>query len=365
MVELVDTRDLKSLGQRWLYGFESRSRHVFHIFHAMKKILFLLTLVLLAGCGTRSGHFKIEGRFLHFNQGEIYVYSPDGGISGLDTIKVQDGRFAYETPMTKQSTLVLVFPNFSEQSVFAESGEGVEVKADASHLKEMEISGTDDNKLMTRFREQIARLSPPEEEKAAVGFVNDHPESAVSVWLVYKYFFKTPSPRYKEAASLLKPLLAKQPHNTLLARMRRAVQAMSHGEKGSPLPHFTATATNGSTLSDVSLRAPMLAICVWATWEYRSQDMLRQLLSARDRSNGQLKVIGISVDASPDICRTYLKNYNMDCTTICDGQMLDGQMLHLLGVGTVPDVLIYKNGRLAERSMSLNALSDYLRKCYP
>ena len=27
MVELVDTRDLKSLGQKWLYEFESRPRH--------------------------------------------------------------------------------------------------------------------------------------------------------------------------------------------------------------------------------------------------------------------------------------------------------------------------------------------------
>ena len=27
MVELVDTRDLKSLGQKWPCGFESRSRH--------------------------------------------------------------------------------------------------------------------------------------------------------------------------------------------------------------------------------------------------------------------------------------------------------------------------------------------------
>ncbi len=27
MVELVDTRDLKSLSQEWLCGFESRSRH--------------------------------------------------------------------------------------------------------------------------------------------------------------------------------------------------------------------------------------------------------------------------------------------------------------------------------------------------
>ena len=40
MVELVDTRDLKSLGQKWLYGFESRSRH-FHNVFIMRNHLFL------------------------------------------------------------------------------------------------------------------------------------------------------------------------------------------------------------------------------------------------------------------------------------------------------------------------------------
>ena len=38
MVELVDTRDLKSLGQKWLCGFESRSRHILSkTFHYEKK----------------------------------------------------------------------------------------------------------------------------------------------------------------------------------------------------------------------------------------------------------------------------------------------------------------------------------------
>ena len=83
--------------------------------------LFLLSFILVS-CGTRKGHFKIEGRFLHINQGELYVYSPDGGIDGMDTIKIDAGRFAYETPMKRNSTLMLVFPNFSEHPVFAESG---------------------------------------------------------------------------------------------------------------------------------------------------------------------------------------------------------------------------------------------------
>ena len=108
-----------------------------------KLLIPLLSLLLLASCGTDGRHFRIDGRFRHLNQGEFYVYSPDGTIEGLDTIKIQDGKFTYETPCTRKGTLVLLFPNFSEQPVFTEPGKTVKVKADASHLKEMTIRGTD------------------------------------------------------------------------------------------------------------------------------------------------------------------------------------------------------------------------------
>ena len=62
----------------------------------MKRIAYILLFsLLLVSCGTRSGYFKMEGRFLHMNQGELYVYSPDGGIAGLDTIKIEAGRLYY------------------------------------------------------------------------------------------------------------------------------------------------------------------------------------------------------------------------------------------------------------------------------
>ena len=82
----------------------------------MKRLIYLLTLTLvLVACGTRSGYFKIEGHLLNLNQGEFYVYSTDGLINGIDTIKVEGGHFSYETPCQRQGILMLVFPNFSEQ----------------------------------------------------------------------------------------------------------------------------------------------------------------------------------------------------------------------------------------------------------
>ena len=77
----------------------------------MKRLLYILSLTLvLVSCGTRSDRFKIEGRFLNLNQGEVYVYSPDMVITGVDTIKINGGRFSHELPCPKEGTLILVFP---------------------------------------------------------------------------------------------------------------------------------------------------------------------------------------------------------------------------------------------------------------
>jgi len=132
----------------------------------MRLFAYIATLTLImVSCGTDSKHFKLEGRLLNLNQGEFYVYSPDGGIEGFDTIRVEAGRFVYQTECEHSSILMLVFPNFSEQPIFMEPGESVTLDGDASHLKEITTKGTKDNKLMNGVREQMASASVTLAEK--------------------------------------------------------------------------------------------------------------------------------------------------------------------------------------------------------
>ena len=146
--------------------------------YSLVSLLSFLTL-LLASCGTDSHHFKIDGHLLNLNQGEFYVYSPDGSVThGMDTIKVQAGRFSYLVECDRPMTLMIVFPNFTEQPVFAEPGKSVDIKGNASHLKELTVKGTKANKLMNAFREQILSASPAEIKKCAIQMAEDNPESA-------------------------------------------------------------------------------------------------------------------------------------------------------------------------------------------
>lgn len=321
----------------------------------MKRIvLFLLLVLILISCGTRSGHFKMEGRFLHMNQGELYVYSPDGGIDGLDTIKIEAGRFAYEIPCSKPATLVIIFPNYSVQPIFAESGGSVEVKADASHLKEMEVKGTDDNELMTKFRKQIANSSPPDELKYAIQFIKDHPESTVSVYLLNRYLIQTETPDYKQAANLLKILLKEQPGNVTLGRLQRQISGLGTLKVGDKLPNFTTKDINGKLINNATLANQTIIISTWAAWSYESLDFQRALNDAVKA--GKIAALGISVDANPKEVRQALKNDNITFPNVCDGKMLSTPLLKTFGLTTVPDNIVVRNGKIIERGITANTV---------
>ena len=321
----------------------------------MKRIvLFLLLVLILISCGTRSGHFKMEGRFLHMNQGELYVYSPDGGIDGLDTIKIEAGRFAYEIPCSKPATLVIIFPNYSVQPIFAESGGSVEVKADASHLKEMEVKGTDDNELMTKFRKQIANSSPPDELKYAIQFIKDHPESTVSVYLLNRYLIQTETPDYKQAANLLKILLKEQPGNVTLGRLQRQISGLGTLKVGDKLPNFTTKDINGKLINNATLANQTIIISTWAAWSYESLDFQHALNDAVKA--GKIAALGISVDANPKEVRQALKNDDITFPNVCDGKMLSTPLLKTFGLTTVPDNIVVRNGKIIERGITANTV---------
>ena len=66
---------------------------------------------------------------------------------------------------------MIVFPNYSEQPVFARPGKTVSIKGDATHLKEIIIEGTSENEDMTSLRLELNDLTPPDIPGAASDFI--------------------------------------------------------------------------------------------------------------------------------------------------------------------------------------------------
>lgn len=323
--------------------------------------LLLLTL-LIASCGVDGSHFKLEGHLLNINQSDFYVYADNGLIDGIDTIHVEGGRFAYEMSCKHPTTLYLVFPNFSVVPIFAEPGKSVSIKGDASHLKEIEIKGTNDNELYTKFRQQVSKASPPETKHAAELFIGDHPESVVGLWLVKKYFISDAQPDYQKALQLIKKMQAKQPDQVELSRLSRQVNTLSQTGIGSALPTFSAYDTKGRLVSSSNLSSGIAVICTWASWSYDSMDMLRTLKQLQRQAGGRLKVVSLSLDASRSDCDGALKVDSISWPNVCDGQMFDSRPLQQLGLMGVPDNIIVKDNRIVARNLTGKQLSDKIKE---
>lgn len=330
--------------------------------YSLVSLLSFLTL-LLASCGTDSRHFKIDGHLLNLNQGEFYVYSPDGSVThGMDTIKVQAGRFSYLVECDRPMTLMIVFPNFTEQPVFAEPGKSVDIKGNASHLKELTVKGTKANKLMNAFREQILSASPAEIKKCAIQMTEDNPESAVAVYLVRRYLVTVDRPDYTTAARLLKLIVEKQPDNQFAARLLASCNGKTTINNGSKLPSFSANDINGKVVNNATLASvPNVVFYVWATWNYSSTSQLRQLADMERQSDGKLKVVSICLNPDKSSCQRTLKQYGADnITTICDGRMVNGDLFNKLGLYNLPDNILIKNGAIAEQHIEFSRLIGML-----
>ena len=372
----------------------------------MAVVFTLVAALVCTSCGTDSRHFRIDGRLLHLNQVEFYVYSPDGTINGLDTIKVQAGRFSYEVACDRPMTLMIVFPNFTEQPVFAQPGKSVDLKGDASHLKEMTVKGTEDNELMNKFREMIHNAAPPEMKKCAQLFVEDHPESRVGAYLVDRYFIHDANPDTKTAVRLVDLMIEKQPDNGYLKRQKRQLTASFVATKGADIPNVLGTTVDGKTIGRVQLtKAPVTVVCALATWKYESMSQFRRLAAYAASQQGRVAVVGVSIDASPSLVRSQLASQigisdsasglafgpssgsssgsasgsssgsasaaaqgssssrsSSTCYVVCDGKMVESPFFTRLGLTGVPDNIVIKNGRIAAAHLTDNQLTEFIKE---
>lgn len=289
------------------------------------------------------------------NQGEFYVYSTDNAISGVDTIKVQGGRFAYEIPCESEGTLVIVLPNFSELPVFVEPGQSVTMDADASHIKDIKIEGTDANEAMTKWRKSIDNMSPQEQCKQAERFINDNPSSIVSRWLLRKYFILNTTPDLPKARKLLGTMLKTDEKNLALTRLSQDLTKCGKMDKGSTMPSFSAVDINGKNVSSADYKSGTTVVIVVSTWNYDGMNLCRMIRTSCDKfknaNKPQPHVLCISMDPSQFNVKQMYSHEDFGWPIVCDGKMWDSPLVKTLGINNIPDNLLIRNGKIIGHGM--------------
>ena len=235
---------------------------------------------MMVACGTESGKFRLEGRLRNINQGEFWVYSLDGGMVGIDTILVRNGRFSYEMELYDEATLMV-----------AESGSTVTIKGDATHMKEMIIEGTSDNEDMTMLRMELNDLTPPDIPDAVSKYIKKNLDSRVSIYLLQRYFIQANDPDYHQARVLAELLLEKNPDNGLLLKLQKQLKGLEGCAVKTQIPKFTATDIQGRKVTEKSLNGKANVVMSWATWSYSSIALQQRLKQLKQKHGDKLGVV--------------------------------------------------------------------------
>lgn len=326
-------------------------------------LLAFLPLYLFSSCGVDGDRFRIEGRLRNIHMGEFWLYSIDGGILGIDTIPVREGRFSYETELRTPSIFVIVFPNYSEQPIFAEPGEKVTIKGDATRLREVLIEGTKTNKMMTQLRMDLTRLMPPDIPPAVEAFIKDHPESPISVYLLQRYYMKNGDADYQKGFELASLMLKEQPDNNRLASWKKELDNLKNGQLNHRLPSFSAVDVYGRRVTDEQLKGRVNVVTLWASWSYQSTDIQRRLKNIKERYGSDLGVVSICLDGSPADCRQRIHRDSLRWQTVCDGLMWQSPLIAKLGLSDVPGNLVMDDkGIIIERNMKPEKLEEKINQ---
>ena len=311
----------------------------------------LSVVLFLFSCNAPEGKCQLEGQFKNINQGEFYLYDLQNGTK--DTITLRDGRFSYTIALTDTTVLTLLFPNYSELPIVAQPRAKVSIKGDVTNLRETTVKGTKANEQLTTFRQTVNDMTTQEATDYAEQYISNNPQSAFATYLLRRYFIVCPQPNYKKAAQLCATIQKAQPQSLAVIRLLNQLTALENLGNMDKLPDFTAIDTKGDTITNKFFNNEISVICLWSTWNYDSQNMLRLIRTIQKEHSKRLAVMSISIDAAPSEGANAMKRDSITWPNICDSAMWKSPLVALFGFKTIPDnILLDKDGHIIGRSLN-------------
>ena len=323
----------------------------------------LSALMLLTACGPGKDRMRLEGKFKNLTDAEFYVYADGDAFSGMDTVKIEGGKFTYERTLTEPTVLTLLYPNFSRTYIIGEPGKTLEFTANAEKLSEANVTGTDANERLTKFRLAAAQKQQSNMHLAAAMYVRDNAATPDALAVFMQYFSDVENYNAKEALPLLDLLKKSQPRSGAVASLDTRLRPLLKNGEGQALMDFSATTIDGGSVKRSDYTGTKLLFVFFASWQTDSHVALGELKRLQRAFGSNFKAVGVSLDYSKDECRAIMQRDSVTVPVVCEGQAFASPLMQNLGVRYVPgNLLIGADGRVLGRDLKAARLEALLSK---
>lgn len=320
------------------------------------RILCILSIVaIIVGCS--DSKFTLKGKIKQLHGAELLVYSPAMEFDRTDTIRIGDEEFTYSTETAYEMPLVIVFGNSSELTVFSTPGKTIKLEGDASSLKDIDVSGSESNELYTKFRKQTQGMGEQAIEAEAEKFIKANPSSAVSAYLLSRYFVERG--KDKKALELGKTLKKSQPDNNLIQQIIENATDALRASEGKQAPDFTLTTYTGAKRTLASYRGRNLLLVFTAEWNTESRGINMKLRNLRNNQNGKLAIAQVAFDVNKEMWRNIVRPDSTAWDNAIEVEAFESTIAQSYAVRQLPCfVLIDGKGKIVLRGNSQNNLEQ-------
>ena len=320
---------------------------------------------MLTSCSTNDHQFKIEGKFKDMPAGELYIYNQDNTDARIDTIYINNGEFAYVGNAEELTPYTLVFPNALEQVIFVQNGSVIHYSASANDLKNYTVDGNEENEQMNEFRKQISGKSITQQREVAETFINEHPESAVAIYLFDRFIVQEQSTSLSTLKKNIKILKKAQPQNRLVLKVENMMKQIENGQEGKTLPNIEVTTKSKRTINISKMNVDYTVLVFWSTWMPDRYDFIDDfvVLTEDYAEYANVKIIAISLDSEIFKWENAISEDTIYCEHVCDGKVWDSAPVKKLGITSVPTFVIAdKSCKIVARGSSVGELEKELQK---
>lgn len=337
----------------------------------MKKahLISLLCLVLSA-CGTKdSNNAKLEGKIDGLGNDTIYLYGIDKLYDHIDTIVVKDNQFSASLPIDTLTITMLKFSNGVEYPLFINKRNQIQIEGTTKEMSSLQINGNPENQEMTSFNSSLNKLYNPlskeSTETTAENFINSHPSSLVSMYLLDHYFIQKPQPDFNKIDKIVKGMAGELKDRPYMSKLLNTIQNSENSTIGKTAPYFHTTNLKGESINRLTFKDKTLLIHFWASWDStsRKSNQMYRHLYRNNKKNSNLALLGISLDMNKKSWNKAIKEDTLKWEQGCDLSGWESDVVKQFAIQRLPaNILISPDGKIEGRNLNEADIENKLKE---
>lgn len=324
----------------------------------MKNIyLAYFLLIMLSACNDKqSDMVSLQGEIKGLGNDTIYIYGADEMYDHMDTLLVENDKFSGMLSTDTLASTWLLFGNGMQYPLFIDKGNKIQINGSTTEINSLTISGNTPNEELSAFQKKIKGLSSSKAiEEKAEEFINEHPSSLASIYLLDMFFVQKKKPDYNQIKKLTEPMTGELKDRTYIRTLLERIQEENKADKGKIAAYFHLPNTEGEQINRSKFKDKYLLIHFWASWDSVSRDsnaVYRKIYKQVQKSK-KFALLGVSLDTDKADWQKAIETDSLEWEQVCDLSGWNTEIAKQFAVKTLPaNVLLTPTGRIEDKNMS-------------